>query len=407
VSRNAPLADDPDKPAAQRTRDPSRFQESDPGRLRFASSRAARLAEHGKDSAQTVACLSFILRRPISALAVCLLSLWLLPAQAAEPFSSDSRAPRASVTVTHDPEATDAFRPNPEKVRVMVNRAITNLTHKATVPDAWRSLVATQDIIGIKVFSAPGPNSGTRAAVAAAVVEGLLAAGLPPRQIIVWDRQITDLRLAGFAELSDRYGIRIAGSAQAGWDEKTFYNPDSPILGNLVWGDLEFGRKGDGVGRKSFVSTLVSREMTKIINITPLLNHNDAGVSGNLYSLAAGSIDNLIRFESSPATLATAIPEIYSLPALSDHVVLNITDALICQYEGGERGLLHYSAILNQLRFSRDPVALDVLSIQELDRLRQNAHAPGVKPNLKLYSNAALLQLGVNDLKRIQVDTLP
>jgi hypothetical protein len=294
-----------------------------------------------------------------------------------------------------------------EKVQIMANRAITNLTRKVTVAEAWRSLVTTQDIVGIKVFSAPGPNSGTRPAVVAAVVEGLLAAGVPPTHIIVWDRHITDLRLAGFSELSERYGIRIAGSAQAGWDEKAFYSPDSPILGNLVWGDLEFGKKGDGVGRKSFVSNLVSRELTKIINITPLLNHNEAGVSGNLYSLATGSVDNLIRFESSPEALATAIPEIYSLPALSDHVVLNITDALICQYEGGERGLLHYSAILNQLRFSRDPVALDVLSIQELDRLRQNAHAPSVKPNLKLYSNAALLPLGVSDLKNIQVDTLP
>lgn len=288
----------------------------------------------------------------------------------------------------------------------MVDRGITKLTGKTTVPEAWRSLVTTQDVVGIKVFSVPGPNSGTRPAVVAAVVEGLLAAGLPPKQIIVWDRQTADLRLAGFFELSDRYHIRVAGSAQAGWDERVFYNPDSPILGNLIWGDLEFGKKGDGVGRKSFVSRLVCREMTKIINVTPLLNHNEAGVSGNLYSLATGSVDNLVRFESSPDTLATAIPEIYSLPALSDHVVLNITDALICQYEGGERGLLHYSATLNELRFSRDPVALDVLSIQELARQRRLASAPSVRPNLKLYSNAALLQLGVDDLKRIQVDAL-
>ena len=289
----------------------------------------------------------------------------------------------------------------------MVNRAITSLTHKPTVPEAWRSLVSTQDVVGIKVFSAPGPNSGTRPAVVAVVIEGLLAAGLPPKHIIVWDRQLTDLRLAGFSELAKRYGIRLVGSVQTGWDERTFYNPDSPILGNLVWGDLEFGKKGDGVGRKSFVSKLLSRELTKIINVTPLLNHNEAGVSGNLYSLATGSVDNLIRFESNPDTLATAIPEIYSLPALSDHVVLNITDALICQYEGGERGLLHYSTTLNQLRFSRDPVALDVLSIQELNRQRQAASAPNVRSNLKLYSNAALLQLGVDDLKRIQVDTVP
>jgi hypothetical protein len=288
----------------------------------------------------------------------------------------------------------------------MVDRGITKLTGKTTVPEAWRSLVTTQDVVGIKVYSTPGPNSGTRPAVVAAVVDGLLAAGLPPKQIIVWDRQLADLRLAGFFELSDRYHIRVAGSAQAGWDEKVFYNPDSPILGNLIWGDLEFGKKGDGVGRKSFVSKLVCREMTKIINATPLLNHNEAGVSGNLYSLATGSVDNLVRFESSPDTLATAIPEIYSLPALSDHVVLNITDALICQYEGGERGLLHYSATLNELRFSRDPVALDVLSIQELTRQRRLATAPSVRPNFKLYSNAALLQLGVDDLKRIQVDVL-
>jgi len=343
----------------------------------------------------------------LAALLAWLNSVCLLPAQDADPLPPSSRVPRAYVTIAQDPGATEAFRPFPDKVRLMVNRAITNLTRKAAVPAAWRSLVSTQDVVGIKVFSAPGPNSGTRVAVVAAVVEGLLAAGLPPNHIIVWDRQITDLRLAGFGELSDRYGIRVAGSAQAGWDENTFYNPDSPILGNLVWGDFEFGKKGDGVGRKSFVSKLVSREMTKIINITPLLNHNEAGVSGNLYSLATGSVDNLIRFESSQQALTTAIPEIYSLPSLSDHVVLNITDALICQYEGGERALLHYSAILNQLRFSLDPVALDVLSIQELNRQRQLADEPSVKPNLKLYSIAALLQLGVDDLKRIQVDTLP
>jgi hypothetical protein len=343
----------------------------------------------------------------LAALVVCLSAFCLLPAHAADPFTFTNRAARSRVVVTQDPAATDAFRPRLEKVRVMVNRAITNLTHKPSVPQAWRSLVSTQDIVGIKVLSAPGPNSGTRPAVVAALVEGLLAAGLPPKHIIVWDREITDLRLAGFSELAKQYGIRVAGSAQAGWDEKTFYNPDSPILGNLVWGDLEFGKKGDGVGRKSFVSQLVSREITKIINVTPLLNHNDVGVSGNLYSLAMGSIDNLIRFESRPDTLAAVIPEIYSLPALSDHVVLNLTDALICQYEGGERGLLHYSATLNQLRFSLDPVALDVLSIQELERQRQAAHAPTVKPNLKVYGNAALLQLGTDDLRRIQVDTIP
>jgi hypothetical protein len=101
------------------------------------------------------------------------------------------------------------------------------------------------------------------------------------------------------------------------------------------------------------------------------------------------------------------VPEIYALEQLSDHVVLNIVDALICQYEGGERGLLHYSAILNELRFSRDPVALDVLSIEELERQRLVSHAPEIKPSMELYNIATLLELGASDPKSIQIDKVP
>jgi hypothetical protein len=147
--------------------------------------------------------------------------------------------------------------------------------------------------------------------------------------------------------------------------------------------------------------------MTRIIVLSPLLNHNQAGVAGTLYSLTLGSVDNCVRFESDPGRLATAVPEIYALPILSDRVAICISDALICQYEGNERGLLHYSTTLNELRFSHDPVALDRLSLEELNRQRQAAHAPAGYNNSQLYTNAALLELGVNDLKKIQVERLP
>jgi hypothetical protein len=343
--------------------------------------------------------------------------LWIMFVAGSNCFSDSADAPsaarkdlpKARVVIAQDPEATEAFLPRPEVVRTIVNRALTNLTDKPTTKQAWLSLVTTQDIVGIKVFSSPGPNSGTRRAVAAAVIEGLMSAGLAPSHIIVWDRQFSDLDKAGFLELSNRFGIRIAGSAQSGYDEGLDEKSrpyENPLLGNLIWGDFEFGRKGDGVGRRSFVSKLVTRQMTKIINLTPLLNHNLAGVSGNLFGLAMGSVDNIIRFENDPEHLATAVPEIYALPALGDRVVLNIVDALICQYEGEEKGLLQYSTALNQIRMSHDPVALDVLSVQELDRQRTATEAARVKWNQELYSNAALLELGVSDLKRIQVDTL-
>jgi hypothetical protein len=351
----------------------------------------------GRDSTALPSCL-------LCLPALCAFFAITCQAQPAAGLSGPNTPRPARVVVVEDRHATEAFEPRRDRVQAMVDRAITNLTEKATLPEAWRSLVSTQDIAGIKVFSEPGPNSGTRQAVVAAVIRGLLSAGLPADHIIVWDKHQKDLRLAGFSNLNKQFGVRLAGSAEAGYDEKTFY--ETSLLGNLVWGDFEFGRKGEGIGRKSFVSKLVSEQMTKIINITPLMNHNEAGVAGNLFSLALGSVDNTMRFESDRVRLANAVPEIYALPALSDRVVLNIVDALICQYEGEERSLLHYSTPLNQLRFSRDPVALDALSIQELDHQRQIAKAPAVKTNLELYSNAALLELGTNDTNKIQLELL-
>ncbi len=286
----------------------------------------------------------------------------------------------------------------------MAARGITNWTGKPTVAAAWRSLVAAKDVVGLKVYSAPGSSSGTRPAVVAAVVEGLLAAGIPTNHIIIWDKQRADLRRAGFFEFAARYGIRVEGSASAGYDDGTFYEPDKPILGPLVWSDLEYGREGRNVGRKSFVSKLVSQEITKIINIPPLLNHNVAGVSGNLYSLAIGSVDNTLRFEMDAGRLAQAVPEIYALPTLGDRVVLNLVDALVCQYEGQHLGLLHYATVLNELRFSTDPVALDVLSLQELDRQRRAAKITSPPHSLQLFQNASLLELGFSDLNNIMIE---
>lgn len=311
---------------------------------------------------------------------------------------------RARVLIVEDGSATEAYKPSPEKIHALVDRGITNFTRKGHVAAAWQSIVASNDVVGLKVYSRPGSQVGTRVAVVEGVIEGLLAARVPATNIIVWDLRFSDLRRAGFVDLASRYGVRVAGSLDEGWDEQAFY--ESSLLGQLVFGDFEFQKKGDHVGRKSFVTKLLTKQITKIINISPLLNHNTASVCGNLYSLASGSVDNTLRFDGDAGKLAVAVPEIYALPQLSDRVVLNIVDALICQFQGEQIAHLHYSAALNQLRFSTDPVALDILSIEELDRQRARL-MPNItsKTNrLELFRNAELLELGVAERGRIDID---
>ena len=307
-----------------------------------------------------------------------------------------------TVLMAEDRGAMATFSPQAETIERMVGFALTNFTHHTSLRDAWLSLVRTQDIVGIKVHSAPGATSGTRSSVVAGLIQGLISAGVPAQQIIVWDRRLADLKRAGFMDLVARFGVQVLGSAEAGYDGTQFY--EAPLLGQLVWGDHEFGQRGEGVGRKSFVSTLVSTKMTKIIVVTPLLNHNQTGVMGAIASLALGSVDNLHRFDLDPPRLATAVPELYALPSVGDKVVLNVMDALLCQYQGEERSLLHYTVPLNQLWLSRDPLALDTLALNELDRQRHAAEAPSSRPILDIYQNAELLDLGISDVRRMKIE---
>ena len=310
---------------------------------------------------------------------------------------------RARVVQVEHPGATVNFEAQPAIVQDMVRRGMLQWTGKTDLKAAWLSVVSVKDVVGLKVYASPGAASGTRPAVVEAVVQGLLLAGLPSSNIIVWDKRLVDLRLTGYSALASRYHILLAGSSDFGYDEKAAYT-NNALMGTLVAGDLDFELHGATSGRNSYVSKLVTSNMTKIISIAPLLNHNMAGVCGHLYSVSLGSVDNTMRFEFAAARLAQAVPEIYAMRPLSDHVALNITDALICQYQGEQKSLLHYSTELNQIWISNDPVALDVTAIEELDRERQakNLESPGDNP--ELFQNAALLQLGVENPAKIKLE---
>ena len=68
---------------------------------------------------------------PVLACVLLLLAAAALPAAPA--FSVTPNAnPRARVVTIRNPEASEAFEPRPEVVRVMVERALTNLTAKPT-----------------------------------------------------------------------------------------------------------------------------------------------------------------------------------------------------------------------------------------------------------------------------------
>lgn len=348
--------------------------------------------------------------RPVTAAAVLLLAFGLVgtPASVADPESAAASEPsRALVVAVQDPGATTHFIPNLDAVRRLVNQGISALAGKDSPEAAWRELIQPTDRVGFKVTSAPGEVAGTRRAVVQALVESLRASGHPADRIILWDKRAGDLRSAGWFRLAQELGVRCEGTDEAGWDPSPEKGYDKPVLGRLIAGDLEFFRKDEpGAGRRSHVSRLLSGEITKIIPVSPVLNHNAAGVNGQLLGLAFASVDNTLRFVNHPGLYAEAVPELCALDDVFPKIVFGVSDALICQYRGEDTTRLHNAVALNELRFSRDPVALDVLALADIEQARgasAEGSAGGKRNFHELYANAELLDLGVADLKRIDV----
>jgi len=342
-----------------------------------------------------------------------LVAVWLLAIPASlgapdAPGSDTGSAPaRASVIAVQDPGATTHFIPNQESVRRLVDHGLAALAGKDSAEAAWRVWVQPGDTVGFKVTSAPGEVAGTRRAVVRSLIESLRAAGHSADQIVIWDRRTGDLRNAGWIRLASDLGVRCVGTDEAGWDPNPEKGYDKPVLGRLIAGALEFFRKDElGTGRRSHISRLLSQELTKIIPVSPVLNHNVAGVNGQLLGLAFASVDNTLRFLNNPGIYAEAVPELCALDDIFPKIAFGVSDALICQYRGEDTTRLHNAVALNELRFSRDPVALDVLALADIEQAR-GASAEGIPPGntnrLELYTNAELLDLGVADLKRIDV----
>jgi hypothetical protein len=348
-------------------------------------------------------------------------------------FGLQAALPERSLVVeVHDRAATEVFRPRQEPLGPMMRRGISELLGSADAAEGLGKLVGADDIVGIKVYALKDGAGGVRPEVVRALIELLGEAGVPAEHIVIWDRSWEALYGAGFVKLAQECGVRVEATAEAGFDKEVFYSSFFPS--SLVYGDVEFAKERQGLsqkeeksvepairiepglsadeeqpGRRSFVSRLLSQEVTRIILVTPLLHHNSLGATGHIYSLASGSTDNFLRFEADGYRLAEAATEIYAMEAVGDKVVLCITDALFCQYRGQSASFLHYTQELNELWFSRDPVALDARAFRKMmDIRRDRAMEAGVPMDVAwagrtLLENALLLELGNASEGRINV----
>ena len=314
---------------------------------------------------------------------------------------------RSTVYYARNEAAIDNYHADPAVVRRMVDGLVLAITGKQDVESAWKALVKPSDRVGIKISATGGRYFATHKALVEAIAAGLASAGVPPANIIVWDR--ADMAKAGYRDSGTNYRVRSIESA-SDYDAQAVF--PSPLLGKLIWGDLKFSKQGDEgtllvrgseqVSTDSHLCKIMSREVTKIINVPSMKAFESCGIAGCLYNLTVPNLDNWRRFVSGPGLGDTAIAEIYMDPRISKKVVLNIMDGLVAQYAGEQDSEPNYAFHYNRIFASKDPVAIDATALREIDEWRKQAKLPSLE-KYSAYLKAAE-QLGIGNDAENQID---
>ena len=307
----------------------------------------------------------------------------------------------STIYFAHNPDAVEQFQENTAITRRMVDRLVMDVTGQDSVGGAWRTLVSPNDRVGIKVAAAGAPYCSSHPGVVAAIVAGLEQAGIPRKKVIVWDRDPEMLKSAGF---DGRGGYSVqAIDPPRGYDRQETFT--AAVLGKLIWGDLLFREKlrrpdgkraseADQLSSTSHLATILTRGVTKIINVPVLTEEAGCGVAGALYNMTVPNVDNWRRFLQLDAENTDSIASLYADDRIAPKVVLHIMDALVAQYAGGPRFQPNYAFAHGTIYASRDPVALDSVGLRKLEEWRKPAKLAPIGERAEWLKNAEQLGIG-------------
>jgi len=301
------------------------------------------------------------------------------------------------------------------------NNGIQKLTKK-NLKESFDLFFKPNDIIGIKVNPVGPGLMSTRLELVEVIINWLKNSGMNANNIVIWDRFDYMLKDAGFT--NERFpGVQIEGlqtmdeeAAKGGTEDNSKWldangdhiSKDNFDMENYYWADVDAPNDNPYLNQNvfnnkySYFGKLVTQKLTKIINV-PVFKNTGNGISMATKNLGYGAICNTGRLHR--PLFFDVCTEVLAFPVLRDKVVLNITDAIKAQYDGGPEVNARFIYDYNTLFFATDPFALDMVCHNIIFEKRKSMN---VKVNdHPMYTNylkyAETLGLGITNPEKIKI----
>lgn len=248
---------------------------------------------------------------------------------------------------------------------------------------AWTTIVHPGQRVAIKVNALGGRGLSSSVQLLEAICERVQQAGVKAQDIVIWDRDTDELQRAGFRIRTGGNEVQCFGSDRLGFED---------LLAS-------FGSVG------SRLSKILTQRCDVLINVPVLKDHDAAGVSVALKNMY-GVIHNPNKYH--PNGCNPYVADVNMLPDIRTRLRLHICDATTACYEGGPAFKPEFTWQANTLIVSQDPVALDTIGWQMIERKRAEAGlktlaADGRAPRYIETAADEEHRLGIHDLRRIEV----
>ncbi len=320
------------------------------------------------------------------------------------------------VVLARDEKAWTNDAPDVQVLDRMLEGTLLALTGASNVGAAWREFVTPDDIIGLKVNPVAGKLLSTSPQIVHVIIAQLEKAGIPRKNIVIWDRREFEMHETGFT--ADAFpGVRITGTERK--DAKGSFRDEAGKLYSeavidmdwYYWADVE--EKYDeetfpymvNEGKHSYFTGICTKEITKIINI-PILKNAGSSVTLCMKNLAFGAVTNTSRLHKTLWHETCA--EVPAFAPLRDKVVLNIVDGVKGCYQGGPGANPQFITTFNTVLVGTDPVAVDrigydIILKKRLEEKIQKEENPKARTFMDLSEK---LGLGIADVGKIDVTTV-
>lgn len=267
-----------------------------------------------------------------------------------------------------DERSIVANRVSQSVVHQMIERGMRELTGEKDPRLAWSKFIQPQDTVGIKINPSGAPACCSSPEIVREIIAGVQSVGVLARNIFVYDRYAYEMDIGSYQALMP-VGVRVTGVQEHRLDVSG-YDPNIYCEANF-FGEWE---------TRSYMASIVSTGVSKIINVPTMKDHSAAGVTGCLKNLGYGTFNNVDRSHRRPFSFTDPLIGIMcSVEPLRSKAVLHIMDGTRMLWHGGP---------LNQnpdfifptglILVGTDPVAMDTIELEKIEAKRIKEGVPSV-----------------------------